>query len=476
MLSDEIQLGFALEAFGIAHSMGAGWAVAKLACLRLAGITSMNDLEIGCKEQTVNLDLELFGVPPEEQFSDTIVTLLQSFLPGPKGFRCFRLAQMAAEKVKKGTADTEYVHRPESGKLGDETWHTPVGDDWTIHVDCAGFVRNCLKHVTKDPFKMALSDRDFMRAKDFYRFFDAIPYTVLDPEPVPETETKMQWRIVKDLRLVIPGDVITYRPRGHAAGGAAFTTNDRKDLTRVLRAARTAQLWRDHEGGSWRQFTTRNLAKDPTVQQWVEAVKAKLHAVGIKTVKDLYTNLEHLNDLLRAANHQTMFQDTLALMKEICETRAQNTGHIVFAAGLAVHMGDGEYRIRVIHSTKYGKVDPQSGEVTTGVQEHYRRFRLVELEDGTTKWTRAMKAAKPLMPAAATTNACEADLGKNSTNNDDVCPLNAAVSDDEDNLLDDMEDEEGEDPPIQEEAAEPEVMDELAGLAEVDVIAARMCF
>ena len=39
-----------------------------------------------------------------------------------------------------------------------------------------------------------------------------------------------------------------------------------------------------------------------------------------------------------------------------------------------------------------------------------------------------------------------------------------------------MEDEEGEDPPVAEEAAEPEVMDELAGLAEVDVIAARMCF
>ena len=351
MLSDEIQLGFALEAFGIAHCMGVGWAVAETGLSAPGGHhqheRSRDGLQRKDRQFGFGTVWRATGGTAERHHRDVAAILLAR----PQGLSLLSSGANGGRKGQEGHR-RHRVRAParESGKMGDETWHTPVGDDWTIHVDCAGFVRNCLKHVTKDPFKMALSDRDFMRAKDFYRFFDAIPYTVLDPEPVPETETKMQWRIVKDLRLVIPGDVITYRPRGHAAGGAAFTTNDRKDLTRVLRAARTAQLWRDHEGGSWRQFTTRNLAKDPAVQTWVEAVKAKLHAVGIKTVKDLYVNLENLNEMLRAANHQTMFQDTLSLMREICETRAQNTGHIVFAAGLAVHLGDGEYRIRVIHS------------------------------------------------------------------------------------------------------------------------------
>jgi hypothetical protein len=61
------------------------------------------------------------------------------FLPGPVGFRCFRLAQRGARKVKKGTADTEYVHQPENGKIGEEEWSLS-NDEWVMKVDCAGFV------------------------------------------------------------------------------------------------------------------------------------------------------------------------------------------------------------------------------------------------------------------------------------------------------------------------------------------------
>lgn len=75
-------------------------------------------------------------------------------------------------------------------------------------MDCAGFVRRVLQHVTKDPFVLALSDRTFMRAKDFYRFFETVPYSVTDKDILRENEKKMQWRLVRDLRMVIPGEKI----------------------------------------------------------------------------------------------------------------------------------------------------------------------------------------------------------------------------------------------------------------------------
>jgi len=318
----------------------------------------MSDLQMGCRENTINIDMELFGIPLEDQLSDTLVQALRAFLPGPHGLRCFRLAQIAAKKVQRGTADTDYVHRLlENGKLGPESWKLPVGDTWILNVDCAGFVRNCLKHVTKNPFKMSLSDRDFMRAKDYYGFFDSIPYTVMDREEILSDSIKtMKWRRVPDLRMVIPGDVIVYRPRGSAAGGAAFTTNDRKDLRNLLKSVKTAQLWRN-EPRSWDNLVAKNFAKDVRVQSWVKAVRNKLHAVGITTVKELRMKYNQINDLLIANNYIPLAQDTLSLIKECSETTAMNTGHIVFAAGPAVQVEENIFRVGVVHSTKHGKKD-----------------------------------------------------------------------------------------------------------------------
>ena len=210
------------------------------------------------------------------------------------------------------------------------------------------------------------------------------------------------------------------------------------------------------------------MAKDATVWQWAAVVKEKLLLVGITTVRELYKNLDTVNEKLEAFGHPIFHQDTLRLMKECCETTAQNTGHIVFASGRAVDMSNNEYRIRVVHSTKYGKLD-ENGQVTTGVQEYFRRFTLKE--DGT--WTRAMKKAKnPLLQS----------YGKMD---------GAVVTDDEDddNPNDDMEEDEDTDMAtsskseqlagegaveVEEEVDAPG--DELAGQGKVDVIAARMCF
>jgi hypothetical protein len=235
ILSTEKQLGHALQAFGYAHSLAPEWADRYHNYLIEAGIDSMHDLATGSKERTVNLDLDFIGCPVKDRLDNRTLHLLYNFLPGPLGHRCFRLSQMAADRVEKGLADVKYVHRPESGLRGNESWQVH-GKEWTLHVDCAGFVRSVLKHVTKDLFQPSLSDRSFMRAKDFYRFFETIQYMVTDAQDLPEeTDKLMKWRIVPDLRMVIPGDIIVYRQKGNSAGGAAFTDNDRSDLKHLFK-------------------------------------------------------------------------------------------------------------------------------------------------------------------------------------------------------------------------------------------------
>jgi hypothetical protein len=234
-VSTEKHLGHALQAFGYAHSLAPEWADRYHNYLTEAGIDSMHDLATGCKEDTVNLDLDFIGFPAKDRLDNKTLRLLYNFLPGPLGLRCFRLSQMAADRVEKGLADAKYVHRPESGLRGNETWQVH-GKEWTLHVDCAGFVRSVLQHVTKDLFQPSLSDRSFMRAKDFYRFFETIQYTVTDTQDLPEdTDKLLKWRIVPDLRMVIPGDIIVYRPKGNSAGGADFTANDRSDLKHLFK-------------------------------------------------------------------------------------------------------------------------------------------------------------------------------------------------------------------------------------------------
>jgi hypothetical protein len=457
-LSDEVQLGYALEAFGCAHQMGVGWSTTTLLFLKEVGISSIAELSTGCNDDTVNLDLELFGTPAEYRLSKSTILNLDCFLPGPKGSRCFRLAQRISQQVEKGHAETEYVHRPANGKIGEETWKIAVGGGkWVVNVDCAGFVRNVLKHTTKNPFVMALSDRDFMRAKDFYDFFSTIPFTILNPQPFPEGSRLMKWRIVQDLRFVMPGDVIVYRPRGNSAGGAAFTTNDRKDLRHVLKAVKTAQVW--HAIRSSGALVTKNASKDPQVRPWIDAVKTKLNAIGICTAKDCYSNIGSINDKFVAGGYPKLDSNTLALMQECCETTASNTGHIVFAAGPAIHMGDGVYRIRVVHSTKYGKKN-ENGEVTTGVQEYFRRFTLTEDANGKPYWTRGMVKALNLVTA-----------GKEGQDTDDDDEDDIEETDEEDDLPNPND---GSGEQVEEPNEAP--MDELSGCSQVDVIAARMCF
>jgi hypothetical protein len=79
-----------------------------------------------------------------------------------------------------------------------------------------------------------------MRAKDFYRFFESIELSVTDTDVNCGMWPK--WYLIHDLHMIIPGDIIIYRPKGNVAGGAAFTKNDISSLKHILRATKTASL------------------------------------------------------------------------------------------------------------------------------------------------------------------------------------------------------------------------------------------
>jgi hypothetical protein len=244
---------------------------------------------------------------------------------------------------------------------------------------------------------MSLSDRDFMRAKDFYCFFSTLPFTIMDPSsPMISAANKQHrvpnWRIVNDLRMVIPGDILVYRPEGSAAAGAAFTTSDRQDIHHLLQAVKAAELWNVAQlNGDL--LTQHNVAKEPPVHEWVAKVKSDLAAVGIVTVKGLYDGLNNVQLRLKEKGLNAFNQEILDLMKQCYESTSGDTGHIVFVCGPAVNNGNDEYRVRVVHSTKYGNKN-ENGQVTTGVQECYRRFVVNKDEHAVEYWTRKQTALR----------------------------------------------------------------------------------
>lgn len=441
LLSSNKQLRFALEAFAFAHGLEKNWASHYFETFTRAGIESVLDLVTGCVDETINMDLEFIGCSDSVLDKDTQMYLLH-FLPGPTGLRCFRLAQQVTELVESGEADTTYVHRSEDGKKGDERFHLS-GDGWVLHVDCAGFVRSVLSHVTKSMFRVSLSDRSFMRAKDFYRFFETVSLTVLDKQPICTDKKLMKWRIVPDLRMVIPGDVIVWRPKGNAAGHCAFTSNDRKDLSRLLKAVKTTQIWNNETAHAETGLVTRHVGQDPQVKAFVSATKQKLHAVGIFSCTELRAKFVQLNELLKEKQLEPIDDETLQLMKECAETTALNTGHIVFASAPAVRVSENEYRIKVVHSTKSGKTD-EHGNSTEGVQEYYRRFQWIESSG---RWTRQMKTAPLPEDKNAGDSADDDDVDEDDPEDRDHGPSSYTESE-----------------------------DELAGQTDVEVLAARMCF
>jgi hypothetical protein len=86
ILPQDHQLYQVLQAFSIAYphliagtessSTALQWTRRMYRNLVAIDITTPNDLIQGCRDHTINLDLELFGIPPEEYVSEELQTAL----------------------------------------------------------------------------------------------------------------------------------------------------------------------------------------------------------------------------------------------------------------------------------------------------------------------------------------------------------------------------------------------------------------
>jgi hypothetical protein len=375
------------------------WKQALTRDLKGAGITSFRSL-VECKRTKLKTIATAAGIP--------------SFLPGKVGIQCFQLAQAAvlhAKKVKSSSVVVTYKHGKGIFRVPADWQNNPNNKnnhhhhppEWIMHVDCSGFVRHVYEFVTQKPMKKSLSDRSYMRAKDFYSFFMSLPYSVTD-RVVDKSKPHANWRRVDDLRLVLPGDIIVYCVQGRAAGGVDFVVKN--NVQDILWCVKTAQVYRHemekqttlNDDHGQRPLVTRNLA-EKEVREWAEHMtQVLLTDYGIETRDQLEAavlpnlpnnNMEqqpqppHLSNLLDS--------DTMELIRLALQSKQGNTGHIVFVAGKAdpvttststttTNTAGSEWRIPVYHSTGIGS--------KPGVQAGFKRFVYDPIEQ---RWTRRIR-------------------------------------------------------------------------------------
>ena len=337
------------------------WAERLVQTLKKAGIKTMEQLETACREDTTLNNTMLTSIGVKNLLPPDTVTCLDRFLQGPCGRSCFQLAKEAVERVENGTANTTYVHRKNAIAVVKEIWHVE-GDTttWTMHVDCAGLIRNVLGTIVEEPsaFCACLSDRPFMRAKDFFTFFERLTCTVTDL-----TTSTTYWRRVDDLRRLLPGDIIAYRILGRAAGGAAFTSKEDNNIKEILSALKAAQLYEEVE--EVEGFVSRDLTRDAAVKEWVADICGTLEPMGIVDYYSLKESMDKVKQLLEQRGES---ENTLELLDEVMDSNQSNTGHIMVCAGPAEPNATNpyEFRVPVFHST--------NSRVKPGVQRGYKRI------------------------------------------------------------------------------------------------------
>jgi hypothetical protein len=196
------------------------------------------------------------------------------------------------------------------------------------------------------------------------------------------------WRRVDDLRMLLPGDVVVYRREGKAAGGAAFTNADVKDLLTLLKAVRTAQIYDDYNEETGEDLVDANVAKDSNVADWATTVLWKLALPETFAIHDL-DGLKRIaserptfwTDLKEYLDSENYDDDTADRMYEALYMTEGNTGHIMFAAGPAelVHAtaDKEEYRVPIFHSTGFGKKYAGTKKRRKGVERSFKRFTRV---------------------------------------------------------------------------------------------------
>ena len=296
-----------------------------------------------------------------------VLQQITGFTPGPVAIKCLALAKEAVNHAEANPECTKHVYRSQHRSNNREVWkvglNTNGGKEWIMHVDCAGFVRNVLETSLKHPFTVALSDRSFMRAKDFFTFFEHLPsLSAVAGSDLNDMRTSdsLCWSRVDDLRMILPGDIIAYRHKGQAAGGAAFLeTTSLHSLFKSLKVKHIYDEVKEKEG----RLVHRNIALDEGVEEWTESLVQSLTSIGIESLDALKGRLEDncVNNRMRSQNVD------MAVLREALHSKAHDTGHVMFAAGRAENVENtNQWRIPVYHSTSSGKYP--------GVQRGYKTF------------------------------------------------------------------------------------------------------
>jgi len=300
-------------------------------------------------------------------------------LPGPVALECLALAKAAVNRAETNPECTRHVYRSQHSWKNQELWQvgtTAAADDtattneqqWRMHVDCAGFVRNVLETTMKTPFAVTLSDRSFMRAKDFCTFFEHLPSIGTEKDnllKIDSSSLSSCWRKVDDLRKLQPGDVISYHHGGGAAAGAAFV--EMTSLHKLFKALKVKKLYDEEVKAKRGGMVDQNISLDAEVEVWTELMIHGLAEYGITSLDLLKERLED-EDVKKFM----FFNDVdTTLLREALQSKCHDTGHVMFAAGPPEQVETSKWRIPVYESTSSSGKRP-------GVQRGFRTFTLAE--------------------------------------------------------------------------------------------------
>jgi hypothetical protein len=295
----------------------------------------------------------------------------RGFLPPGRrllAMECLALAEEAVKHAEANPECTKHVYRSQHPRMNEEVWlvRRATDGEWKMHVDCAGFVRNVLETTLKKPFTAALSDRSFMRAKDFCYFFEHLPSLCVGKDDGSNDRSASScWRRIDDLRTILPGDIIAYRHKGHAAAGSTFM--ETTSVYNLFKALKVKQIF-DAEAKIQRDgMVHRNIAEDEAVRQWADSMVHTLAEIGIESLTSLRERIEDddVKNLLLCNKVE------ISILKEAMQSKAHDTGHVMFAAGLAEKVEENKWRVPVYQSTA-------SSVQHRGVQHGYRTFTLSE--------------------------------------------------------------------------------------------------
>jgi len=252
-------------------------------------------------------------------------------------------------------------------------------------------VNNVLWEVLGTAFMADLSDKRYMRAKDYVNFFKSLP-----PVGTSPYSKQIIWRRVEDIREVLPGDIIAYRwgkeKFTHTQIFATLSTVLVNIYTTKLKEMRSSAVYRGGADFIRHLSEDGETAPEYDVLGWARNAKAILKdKFGVTCMRGCGANSLCYKDvssgMLTGAPNRNFAEISQAIdprynlvdhLKEVCESEgARHTGHIVIARGRVREVRNLQggrnadpfiWRVPIVHSTGSREGVAMDGE--------YKRFEV----------------------------------------------------------------------------------------------------